>query len=159
MRYTFLFLLIAQAIWAQEPSGEQAIQKVFKVLSGAEEAIPALEDRNKLLQTGAWEALAYIDRERVLAPTPSDLNEAVPDYYHFTEKGLIFKLIDPKDHNHYGFEGRLSYRWEKNYLVLISEDSGQEKDRWKLLYLDDNYLALRIDNLSVFLTQTRAQEP
>lgn len=158
MRLTLILSFLALSLQAQDPSGEEAIAKVFAVLSGAETKLPSLEERNPLLQKGAWEALAYIDRSRVLMPSAEDLMEAVPDYYHFKKDYFLFKLINPKNHNEYGFEGQLKYRWEKRDLVVLSRDGKEEKDRWTLLYLDENYLALKMGDLYVFFTKTRPLE-
>lgn len=149
--------LISTVAFAQDTDGTKAIAKVFKVLSGAEKAIPLAKD--SLLQAGAWEALAYLDVSRQLQSTPADLQEAVPDYYRFKNGGVLFRLIDQEDSNQYGYEGKLSYRWEGDYLVIHSISGLQEKDRWQLLYVDKQYLALRMGDLRVFFTHAKAQEP
>ena len=159
MKHLLLFILISCSLSAQDSTAEAAINKVYRVLSGEESRVPAAADRISLLQIAAWEALAYIDRARVLKPSREDLREAVPDYYHFKKDRVIFKLIDQKDYNLYGFEGSLPYRWEGEYVVILSADGKEEKDRWKLLYLDTNYMALQMGHLSVFFTHSPKQEP
>ena len=37
-------------------------------------------------------------------------------------------------------------------------DGREVKDRWQLLYLDENYLALKMDALRVFFAHTASQE-
>ncbi len=155
MKRILPLLFFSLSLYSQDISGDQAIAKVFNVLSGKEELLPPSGQRDSLLQIGAWEALAYLEKGAALQ---DDLREAVPDYYHFKEDHFIFKLIDPNDHNHYGFEGQLKYRWEKNQLLVLSPNGEVVKDRWKLLYLDENYLALAMDDLRVFFTHTRPQE-
>lgn len=159
MRQIFVLLLMAGGLLAQETTGEDAITKVFKVLSGAEKTIPGLDLRDSLLLNGAWESLAYIDAAASFQPSREDLQEAVPDYYNFLSGGgFIFKLINPQNHNEYGYEGQLKYRWEGEDLVVLSADGLQVKDRWQLLYLDHSYLALRMGDLRVFFTHTPNQE-
>lgn len=154
----FIIALMAIAIPSKgQVDPEQAIAKVFRVLAGEETNFPAKAD--SLLQNGAWEALAYIDLAAKLKPQKEDLQEAVPDYYRFKGKELIFKLIDPKDHNQYGFQGKLEYRWQKQFVLVINPKNGTERDRWKVLYLDGEYLALEMGDLRVFFAHTPPQEP
>lgn len=155
---TLIILLLSCSLSAQETTGEEAINKVFKVLSGAEKEIPAPEKREELLKHGAWEALAYIDRSKAMQLSREDLQEAVPDYYRFKDQKVIFKLIDQKNYNQYGYEGVLPYHWQGKQIVILSKDGKAEKDRWDLLYLDAHYLALRMGEISVFFTHTKAQE-
>ncbi|WP_421751961.1 hypothetical protein [Croceimicrobium sp.] len=153
-----LFIALSISLQAQEMTGEQAISKVFKVLNGEEVKIPEVGKREALLQSGAWEALAYLDVRLTFQASEEDLQEAVPDYYRFKAEDLIFKLINPEDHNQYGYVGKLKYRWEKDTLVVLSADGREVKDRWQLLYLDENYLALKMDALRVFFAHTVVQE-
>lgn len=153
-----IFILIGLSAFGQEMTGDEAIAKVYRVLSLQEKSIPQEAKRDTLLRGGPWEALAYIDASRTFQPTEEDLNEAVPDYYRFSAQGLLFKLIHPEDHNQYGYEGQLQYRWEGKTLVVLSKDGKTVKDRWELLYLDANYLALKMGDLRVFFTHTRPQE-
>lgn len=153
------FILIGLSLSAQSDDGSEAIAKVFRVLSLAEKSIPPAEQRDSLLQNDAWEALAYIDASARFKPTEEDLREAVPDYYHFTAgRGLYFKLINPENYNEYGHEGKLSYRWDAQSLLVLSLDGRTVKDRWELLYLDSNYMALKMGDLRVFFTHTRPLE-
>ena len=159
MKHILFLILISCTLSAQDSTAEAAISKVYRVLAGEESRVPIAAERGSLLQSEAWEALAYIDRSQVLMPSREDLREAVPDYYHFKENKVIFKLIDQNDYNLYGFEGSLPYRWEDEYIVILSANGKQEKDRWKLLYLDANYMALQMGDLSVFFTHSPKQEP
>ncbi len=152
-----LLLLLSFAVHAQELTAEQAITKVFKVLSGQETSLP--ENKADLIQNGAWEALAYLDQNQSFELSEGDLQEAVPDYYRFKNKELIFKLINQKNHNEFGIEGRLNYRWDKDYILVLDSKSGVERDRWRLLYVDSLYLALEMGELRVFFTHTPALEP
>lgn len=141
------------------PSAEEAMAKVLAVLSGAERNVP--ETPQELLSAGAWEALAYLEQASLQDSLGSDdLREAVPDYYRFRPQGqVILKLIDPADHNRYGVEMTLRYAIEGNELVIMEAQSGVERDRWHLLYLDAYYLALDLGDLRLFFTRTRNQEP
>ncbi len=150
-------LLYTNLLLGQEPDPNEAIAKVFRVLSGEEANIPLQKD--SLIQVGAWEALAYLDQKQAFQLSKEDLQEAVPDYYRFKAKRLIFKLIDPKNHNQFGVQGELAYDWEKRFLVVKDPKNGRERDRWKLLYLDAEYLALEMGELRVFFTHTRPLEP
>lgn len=158
--YPFIALFLSTLpihLRAQPVSAEEAITKVFKVLSGEERAVP--DAKQDLLQKGAWEALAYLDQNNSFELSEESLQEAVPDYYRFKEKEMLFRLINPKDHNQFGIEGSLNYKWEKDWLVLLDRKTGLERDRWRLLYLDDQYLALEMGELRVFFTHTPPLEP
>lgn len=158
MLRTALFILLSFAAFGQELSGDQAITKVYNILSGAEKAVPEADLCDSLLRLGAWEALAYLDVEQTFNPQEEDLHEAVPDYYRFSVEGLLFKLIDPNDYNQYGHQGKLKYKWEGAEILILSVDGKTIKDRWQLLYLDANYLALQMGGLRVFFTHTPIQD-
>lgn len=158
MLRTALFIVLSFAAFGQELSGDQAIKKVYHILSGEEKSIPKAAAADSLLRQGAWEALAYLDMEQTFNPQEEDLQEAVPDYYRFSAEGLLFKLIDPNDYNQYGHQGKLQYKWEGAEILILSGDGKTIKDRWQLLYLDANYLALQMGGLRVFFTHTPIQE-
>jgi len=130
---------------------EDALQKVFNVLSG-EEKSNCEAQCDSLLNIGAWEALAYLDLASSFSLSLEDLKEAVPDYYQFKEGQLYFKLINPKNHNEYGYSGHLQYILEAQSITVLNPKTKAVKDKWKVLYLDENYLALEMDDLRVFLS-------
>ncbi len=135
---------------------EDALQKVFNVLSG-EERSNCKSKCDSLLNIGAWEALAYVDLSLSFSLSLEDLKEAVPDYYQFKEGKLYFKLINPDNHNEYGYTGQLQYNLAAQSITVISPKTKEIKDKWKVLYLDENYLALEMDNLRVFLSHVKPQ--
>jgi hypothetical protein len=130
---------------------EKALQKVFEVLSGKEKS-NCSSYCDSLINIGAWESLAYVDLNAAFNLSLEDIDEAVPDYYQFKEGQLFFKLINPENHNEYGYVGKLQYTWQAQSIKVIDPKSQEVKDKWEVLYLDSNYLALQMDDLRVFLT-------
>lgn len=153
-----LIFFSAGMLMAQEkpPSPEEAIEKVFKVLSGQESAID--KEPAKRLRAAAWEALAYVPGKGLDTITTFSLQQAVPDYYNFEEGELILKLIDPKDHNRYGQELRVPYGLSAPTINLYDNQGQTVKDKWEIIYLDEFYLALDMGDLRIFFTRTAAQE-
>lgn len=153
----FLILLFSLGFYGlsaqSDIKAEDALQKVFNVLSG-EEKSNCQAQCDSLLNIGAWEALAYLDLASSFSLSIEDLKEAVPDYYQFKEGKLYFKLINPENHNEYGYAGQLQYNWDAQSLTVLNPKTGAIKDKWKVLYLDENYLALQMDDLRVFLSHT-----
>ena len=150
---TLLFLFTCSLLAGQSTSvdSEKAIQKVFEVLSTKEKGDCGI-NCDSLLNVGAWESLAYVDLNASFNLSIEDLMEAVPDYYQFKDGQLYFKLINPENSNDYVYEGQLNYKWEAQSIKLIDPKTSSIKDKWEVLYLDSNYLALQMDNLRVFLT-------
>ena len=134
--------------------GQKVIQQVFDALSGKNAVVEKMAEN---LQKEAWEALAYLEETDSLSV--KNLREAVPDYYNFNEEELILKLIDPEDNNQYAVEIIATYRLTQDQHIELRDMSGEKlKDRWKIIYLDANYLALDMGDLRLFLTHTRPQE-
>lgn len=160
--YKSLFVVITffsgGILTAQEktPSPEEAIEKVFKVLSGQESTIDP--EPTKRLTTAAWEALAYLPVEGLDTITTFSLQQAVPDYYNFQKDELILKLIDPNDYNRYGQELKVVYSLVSPTINLYDSKTNAVKDKWEILYLDEYYLALDMGDLRIFFTRTAAQE-
>lgn len=154
-----LSCLIAFPLLSQDANstGQQAIEKVFRVLSKQEVNIPNTNKIDSLLMLGAWESLAYIDMTQSFQINEESLQEAVPDYYQFKANKLYFQLINPQNHNEYGYQGQLHYVVEGEQISLRDLKTKEEKDRWQIIYLDANYLALEMDQLRVFLSHTRPQ--
>tara|TARA_R110002050_G_scaffold136928_1_gene260255 strand:+ start:14934 stop:15428 length:495 start_codon:yes stop_codon:yes gene_type:complete len=150
-----VFLLLSSSCFlhgqSATVSSEQAIQKVFEVLSAKQKNSCGL-NCDSLLKIGAWESLAYVDLSLSFNLSIEDIKEAVPDYYQFKDGKLYFKLINPENYNEYGYTGQLNYAWEAQSLKLIDPKSKHVKDSWEVLYLDENYLALQMDDLRVFLS-------
>jgi len=151
----FLVLILAFCFFGargqSEVESEDALQKVFNVLSG-EEKSNCETKCDSLLKIGAWEALAYLDLGSSFSLSLEDLKEAVPDYYQFKNGQLFFKLINPENHNEYGYTGQLQYNWEAQSINVLNPKTKAVKDKWKVLYLDENYLALEMGELRVFLS-------
>lgn len=139
---------------AQEPTKtENALEKVFTTLML--EAPQIHGDTLSLLKRGAWEALAYIEPN--LTNTINDLHQAVPDYYHFTKDTAIVKLINPKNTNEYSIEALVPYTVNQNAEIQLIKQ-GVPTQKWQILYLDNNYMALIMGTLRVFFTHTPLQE-
>lgn len=157
MRYLIMaVLLFAGSGFAKAQSdsltADKALQKVFDVLSGDERSV--VDTPQKFLQKGAWEALAYIEEAAGLKK--ENIAEAVPDYYHFYDKEVLLKLIDPEDYNQYGQEMRVDYAVKEKKILLLKD--GKQMDSWDILYLDKSYMALDMGELRVFFTHTAPQE-
>jgi hypothetical protein len=143
--------LIAQQ--SQDP--EKVIREVYEVLAGIRTYSTA--DVEKNLTKGAWEALSYVEEGDTIVL--EDLREAVPDYYRFRADEAIVKLINPSNYNEYGLEATIPYRLaEGGYIELIDSKTNKVKERWKIIYLDVNYMALDMGELRVFFTHTPVQE-
>ncbi len=145
----FLFCFHASA----QASAEEALQKVYTTLTLQTPQIHG--DTAALLQRGAWEALSYM--EPASAQSVDDLQEAVPDYYHFYPKSVRIKLINPKNSNEYGIDVEVNYRISKSAQIQLLKE-GNIQQQWQLLYLDQNYMALEMGDIRVFFTHTPPQE-
>lgn len=142
-------------IQAQEISGQEALQKVYNVLT--QKGDVEIKNPKFFLEQGAWEALSYLQKKD--STTINDLEEAVPDYYRFKSNNtLLLKLINPKNHNEYGTRITVGYRVDDNIIQLLDIKDLTVKDQWTILYLDDNYMALEMGELRVFFTHTPVQE-
>tara|TARA_R110000850_G_scaffold136812_2_gene257988 strand:- start:1105 stop:1569 length:465 start_codon:yes stop_codon:yes gene_type:complete len=134
---------------------DKVIREVYEVLAGRRDY--NRQELLKNLQRGAWEALSYVtDSDSIVM---EDLSEAVPDYYRFREKEAIVKLINPSNYNEYGLEATIPYKvTAEGEIELIDTKTGGVKEKWKIIYLDANYLALDMGELRVFFTHTPVQE-
>lgn len=157
-----IFILIITIISAgslrsqeQQISADEAIQKVYDILSGEEKG--PVKKPSEAIMAGAWEALAYLNYTKD-SLSKEDVQEAVPDYYRFREKFLILKLIDQQDYNHYGTELKVPYLVENNRVLVYDPQGKAVKDQWLIIYLDDSYLALEMGDLRLFFTRTQNQE-
>jgi len=148
-----IFLVLVIPAHAQI-SAEEAFKKVFDVLT--EKEIKLEGDLLPKLTSRAWESLSYINEAE--SYQPEDLQEAVPDYYHFTKDKVIIRLINQGNYNEYGVELELAYRLKEGYIEILDMKTGEMKDKWRLMYLDDNYMALDMGDLRVFFTHTANQE-
>lgn len=153
MRYWIvgLLVLVANKGNAQDLNPEEVIQQVYNILAGTDTS--AANPDIALLGKGAWEALSYLEENAGMGI--ETLNEAVPDYYHFKPNVLILKLIDTQNQNEYGMELEVQYRLTDDLIVeLLDPKTRKVKDRWKIMYLDENYLALDMGDLRLFFTHT-----
>jgi hypothetical protein len=152
IRTAILLCLLCHISFAQA-TAEEALQKVYTTLSLQTPQIHG--DTATLLQRGAWEALSYL--EPASAQSVDDLQEAVPDYYHFYSSEVRIKLINPENSNEYGMDIQISYRISADAKIQLLKD-GRIQQQWQLLYLDANYMALEMGDLRVFFTHTPLQE-
>ncbi len=151
----FIPLLFSSCVFVQAQAqlkAEEALQKVFTTLSLQSPEIDG--DTLTLLQNGAWEALSYLEST---GGSREDLQEAVPDYYRFFKEKATIKLINPKNTNEYGMEIEVAYRVNKAAEIELLKN-GAVQQRWQILYLDQNYMALDMGALRVFFTHTPPQE-
>jgi hypothetical protein len=138
-------------------SADEAIAKVYAVLTGSEKSIPSdHQNIEKLLSRAPWEALAYLPVG--IEPDTNDLQQAVPDYYRFRDGTLLLRLIDPKNQNQFGMSTEVGYKLKDQDIVIIDPSTGGEADRWQIIYLDKNYLALDMLEFRIFFTRTAPQE-
>ena len=166
-RHTFLipllgiacaFLAGVTSVSAQlkdlEPN--DALQTVFAVLSAKKMVSKDSKLCDSLLNIGAWESLAYVDIGSSFNLSLEDVQEAVPDYYQFKKGKLYFKLISPANNGEYGTSGELNYSQDGSIIRLIDPRTKALMDQWEIRYLDQNYLALEMDDLRVFLSRVSA---
>lgn len=149
-----MILLPWSHIKAQEDRQQSARQKVAEALSGKSRSGRIKKDQ---LEADAWEALSYLREKDNLSP--ENLEEAVPDYYRF-HKGMVeLRLVDPKRSGEYQREIILQYELNnEGKITLRDTKTGRIIDNWRVLYLDDNYLALDMGDLRVFFNHTRVQQ-
>jgi hypothetical protein len=140
---------------SKEMEPNEALQKVFEVLSAKKQDPKDSISCDLLLNNGAWESLAYIDMNISFNLTLEDVKEAVPDYYQFKKGKLYFKLINPTNHNEYGYSGSVQYKQDGSAVRLFDPKSELQMDKWEIRYVDENYLALDMDNLRVFFSHIK----
>ncbi len=129
-------------------------KQVFEFLTQKPHAI---EGARQMLQSLAWESLAYLESDSMLQV--SDLQQAVPDYYNFMDSVVIIKLINPESFNEYGVEVKSYYRIEdEEKILLVDQESGIIRDEWRIIGLDKNYLGLEMGGIKVFFIHTPQQE-
>ena len=147
---------VSSRLHAQEPvNSDSVVRQVYRYMV---QQPAAKENTAELLQKTAWEALAYMESGEE-EPTVEDLREAVPDYYHFREASVVLKLIDPEDYNNYGVEITAPYKLLDNRTIVLMDERGElERDRWRIIAIDENYLALDMGEIRLFFTHTPAQE-
>jgi hypothetical protein len=133
-----------------------ALKLVFNTLMLESPQINGSTD--SLLQLGAWEALSYLENKD--NATMDDLQEAVPDYYHFFESTVLIKLINPQNSNEYSMEVQVNYKSTSSthQINLYKSGSDTPSRTWQIIYLDTNYMALEMDGLRVFFTHAPPQE-
>lgn len=155
MRYLLLSLVLISSLSVFGQEKVDPVTKVYQVLSGQEQG---KIDSSRL--KGAWEALAYLPYINGQLGTKEQLQEAVPDYYRFYPDGtLLLRLIDPEDHLAYLKPIKLAYRFSNQKgLEILSADNKTLKDSWKILYLDDSYFAVQMEDLRLFFVRTAPQE-
>jgi len=151
MKYLLIACFVMNTIGLTAQLDPEAVrEKVITALRSSH--IPTKADSSYLV-AGAWEALAYLEDT-----SSENLYQAVPDYYSFKNDQLLLKLINPQNKNEYGVEIEVRYELVNNTLLLFDKETGEVKSSWKLLYLDNNYLAMEMDGLFVFFTHTPLQE-
>lgn len=149
-----IILIALRAPAQEEPDADQVIKQVYEFLTQPPQPVA---EASSLIQPSAWEALAYLQSGD--NPALADLQQAVPDYYNFTDSTLVLKLINPEDNNEYGVEIQTPYRIADNSrILLLDAKDGSVRDEWLIIGLDENYLALDMGEIKVFFTHTPAQE-
>jgi hypothetical protein len=145
MQSLFLMLALCTApLFAQDQEEEPALL-VLRILSDTTwQNNPQTKDH---LSTHSWESLAYWDSDM-----PSDkenLFEAVPDVYRFDEGTFRLRLFKEDQTSNQTITGK--YRLNNENLIFLNETGNKELDKWKIIYLDKNYLAVDMQGLRVFL--------
>ena len=155
-RRNLIVLFLLSALYGQAQEANDSLQVRNQVYEFLTQEPQAVDDALELLRISAWEALAYLEASE--NPQAFDLQEAVPDYYHFKRNTLVIKLIDPET-NEYGVNLTAAFRISENSRVqLIDLNTGEVRDEWVIIGLDKNYLALDMGEIKVFFTHTSAQE-
>lgn len=154
MMKTTLFAILSflgLTIQAQADAATKAREHMFKALTVADGIY--IEDVNKNISHSPWEALAYMEEGSM--SSLDDLNEAVPDYYHFQNNLLQLKLIDAQNSGGFGKELIIPFKINGGEtILLINPKSNRVEDSWDILYLDNNYLALDMGDIRVFFIHT-----
>ena len=153
--FGILYFLGGWALHAQPKENSELLkEQVFQFLTQAPTQVSGAA---RLLKASAWEALAYLESSR--DTTADMLNQAVPDYYNFQESTLIIKLIDPDNVNDYGVTINTPYRIQKDRsVVLFDPETGRINKEWRIIGLDEHYLALDMGDIKVFFTHIPEQE-
>lgn len=137
------FFMLGWQLSAQ-PTSEEPAKLVLELLAADSTQWP--ENAKALLSEQSWESLAYWD-----PGTPrkiEQLFEAVPDVYRFEQDAFRVRFFQaPKGRELIQGKYRLE---DETWIVFTDGSGGRELDRWKLLYLDRNYLAVDMDGLRVF---------
>lgn len=148
--YALAFLLIASFAQAQFEGPEEMRKQVLQILT---QEAPVPIDSLSIHLPGKWEALAY--REQDWAP--DYIEEAVPDYYIFAAPDeLVMRLFDPMAPSEYAPDVEATYKLDGNntaITIYLDDFSLEPFQHMEVLYCDANYLALRFDGLSLFLTR------
>ena len=119
---------------------------------------PLEGDWIKALESGPWEALAYLDpgslsdSNAVRKTADELLQEAVPDVYHFSNGLLRLEPFSGTPSPPAAAPIEVFYALQDRILVLTGTQNGPERDRWTIHYLDAHYLVLDMGDLRLFLT-------
>lgn len=154
--YCILACLFLPSLSAQSEEGEEALQQVLEILLGEDNY--RYEELNEKLMNGAWEALAYLEEVENREFGTEHLQEAVPDYYHFRKDEVLVKLINPENHNEYGMELKMRYEVNDQAKIVLYNSDDILKAEWRILYLDEFYMALDMGYLRIFFTHSPPQE-
>jgi hypothetical protein len=136
----FLLLFHSNILNAQE---DQPIDKVLHVLSSP--ATPLPENAIAILESHSWEALAYWDPES--EPDITNVYEAVPDVYRF-DNGTVKMNLQSQGGQPRTINGLYSLFGSE--IQLYKKGGSEIADRWKILYLSAEYLALDLGDIHVF---------
>ncbi len=151
----FFVLLVTQTITAQINPAQQALNQVTKVLSGT--AYFDTTQIHTLLQAQPWEALAYVHKGDSIIS--ENLEEAVPDYYHFSNDSILhIKLVDQS--NAPNFQNTITVKYKLNAqleIELIKPNLAAPKIVWTIIYIDENYFALDFGDVRMFMNTTFEQ--
>ncbi len=150
--YALVLMLVAHFAQAQFEGPAEMKREVLHILT--QEGPQSIDSLSTYLP-GKWEALAY--REQDWAP--DYVEEAVPDFYIFTAPDeLLMRLFDPMAPGKYAPDVEATYKIDdKNTTLTIYLDdfSIEPFQIMEVLYCDANYLSIRFDGLSMFLTRVR----
>lgn len=137
---------------AQLQSPEKMRLEVLRILT---QTTPIVHDSLAVFLPGKWEALAY--REQDWEATY--VEEAVPDTYIFAAPDeLLMRFYDPAAPTKYSPDVDATYviNAQNTAITIYLDDFSLEPfQHMELLYCDANYLALRFDGLSLFMTRVK----
>lgn len=147
-------MCLSATLWSQEDQEvEEVQQQVYEFLTQP----PAIPDNaSQLLVNAAWEALAYLDLS--LDHTPADLQEAVPDYYNFQDSIVYIRLVDPANPGESEFRYQAIYTLADGLISLVKTQDAKAVSEWRIIAIDQHYLALDMGDVRVFFTHTSERE-
>jgi len=121
----------------------QPIDRVLKVLSSPATQLP--KNAISILEGHSWEAIAYWDPGT--EAIGENLFESVPDVYYFNS-GTFKIFLQTQGGNPQRINGQ--YTLFGSEIQIFKKEEKEIIDRWHILYLSSEYLALDLGDMHVF---------